>query len=301
MRADAPPFYFIYGEQTRDIDPRFVHVERVSDRNRFHEGHVRQHSHPHLHQLSFWLNANGSYAAEGGVHALNGHAITWMPAGVIHGFDVSKTTDSIVVSLSDDFVREYLGGIAADEVQALLRRPLVVPVPTDVAPRLHDAFVEIEREYAFPSWAQSHVIAALVRLAFITTARLAQSRESPPPRQASSGALFARFLALLDDHFREQRTVEAYAEMLGSTPYLLNRATHEGAGMRASHVIRARILQESKRLLLYTMLDVATVGFALGFEDAAHFGRMFRTATGTSPAQWRAQQRAAMAVSPSRD
>lgn len=288
MARGSIPFYFLYGEANRDVDPRFVHVERVADRGNFHGGTVAEHSHPHLHQLSFWLSATGAYSADGNRHSLNGPMLTWIPSGVVHGFAVSPDCDCIVVSMSDDFVETCLRGMDAPAITAILRRPLLVAPPAELLTRFREGFEHVEREYQFPSWAQVQAIEAQVRLLFIALARLVERDAPSEPAQSN---LFPNFLAALDQHFREHRTVDAYADLLGTTPYLLNRATMTGAGMHASHVIRTRILQEAKRLLLYTVLDVGEVGFNLGFEDAAHFGRLFTAAVGTPPGRWRAQQR----------
>jgi AraC-like DNA-binding protein len=77
---------------------------------------------------------------------------------------------------------------------------------------------------------------------------------------------------------------------LGTTPYLLNRATRQGFGQTVSEVIRDRALAEAKRLLLFSKASAGEVGYMLGFEDPAHFGRFFVRATGMSPAMWRRHQ-----------
>jgi AraC family transcriptional activator of pobA len=214
-----------------------------------------------------------------------------MPAGAVHGFDISGRCDAIVVSMSADFVGACLRAMENDVLRAALRQPLMARLGEDQAERLRRDFQEVEREYKFPSWAQSDAIEAHVRLILVTAARLAQSSDPVKSRTADQ-PLLGRFLALVEEKFRDHWTIDAYAAGLGATPYLLNRATREGLGMLASEVVRRRVLQEAKRLLLYTMPGVAEVGYALGFEDAANFGRVFRQATGEPPARWRARQRA---------
>jgi AraC family transcriptional activator of pobA len=57
--------------------------------------------------------------------------------------------------------------------------------------------------------------------------------------------------------------------------------------MRASDVVRARHLQEAKRLLLFTALTVNQVALIAGYPDPAHFARSFRAQTGLTPRAWR--------------
>ncbi len=289
--TSSPPYYFIYGQHIRDIDPRFIHVERVSDRGTLHHGNVEPHVHPHLHQLSYWLQGEGRFTVDGAPHDLVPDTLTWMPASVVHGFTADPAADAIVLSLSHDFLSNILSHIDAPPVEALARTPLVTKIPAELAVRVREMFLELEREHRFPSWGLKHVVSAQVQLVMVMVARLIEvdrpGRVAPP----KAAALFSRFLSLLDRRFRDCRTVDAYVEVLGTTPYLLNRACREGAGQNASEVIRGRLLLEAKRLLHYTALNSGDVAFALGFNDPAHFGRAFRAETGLSPARWRAQQR----------
>lgn len=286
INAPGPPFFYIYGEPIREIDPRFVHVERVSDRAGIHHGQVRAHRHPHLHQVSMWTKAHGRYRIEGADFALEGAALSIIPAGVVHGFDIDTDTDATVVSISDDFRREYLSNNR--RLADALLRPAVVPLQQPVGERLSAVFQEIEQEYRFPSWAQTDAIASHLRLVMITIARLAEAEAIP--RTAASGDLLQRFLTLLDEGLAQRWTIDEYVRRLGTTRYLLNAATRRGLGGTAHDAIQDRRLIEAKRLLLYSELSIAEIAFSLGFEDAAHFGRMFRSAAGISPGAWRRTQ-----------
>lgn len=287
----SPPYYFIYGQHIRDIDPRFIHIERVSDRNALHHGNVEPHVHPHLHQLSYWLRGQGRFSVDGAHHDLVPDTLTWLPASVVHGFEVDHGGDAIVLSLSHDFLTNVLNHVDASPVDALARTPLVITIPEELGGRVREMFLELEREHQFPSWGLKHVVSAQIQLVLVMLARLLEADRpeiSAPPRAAK---LFSRFLTLLDRRFRDCRTVDTYVALLGTTPYLLNRACREGTGQNASDVIRGRIMLEAKRLLHYTALNSGDVAFSLGFNDPAHFGRAFRAETGLSPARWRAQQR----------
>ena len=46
-------------------------------------------------------------------------------------------------------------------------------------------------------------------------------------------------------------------------------------------------MQEARRLLAYTLMDVAEVGYRLGYEDPSYFSRAFRRETGLSPSAFR--------------
>ncbi|HEY1121221.1 MAG TPA: helix-turn-helix domain-containing protein, partial [Haloferula sp.] len=46
-------------------------------------------------------------------------------------------------------------------------------------------------------------------------------------------------------------------------------------------------LLDAKRLLLYSELSVAEIGYRLGFKDPSYFGRFFRRYESRTPAEFR--------------
>ena len=82
-----------------------------------------------------------------------------------------------------------------------------------------------------------------------------------------------------------------YAEDLSVTPTHLNRVTRAATGDTASHLILNRMIREARRNLVYTNLPVSAIAYALGFDDAAYFSRVYAAATGLSPRTFRAQVR----------
>ncbi len=282
---DELPFYWIYGEAPREVDLHFVHVERVSDRAHIHDGHVRPHRHPHLHQISLWLAGEGIYRLEEQRIALPGAALSVAPAGAVHGFDVTGSSDAIVVSMSDGFKN----GCLADTDPRILEcvaTPLILPIPPERQEEALRLFTGVEREYRHYSWGQKAAVGAHVHLIAVLAARLHETGTGNPPRPAR-GRLLQRFHLLIERHFRERWPIARFAAALGTTPYLLNRAAMEGHGLGASAVVRQRTTTEAKRLLLYTMLQITEISATLGYDDPTHFARAFRRETGEQPSVWR--------------
>lgn len=283
-----PPFYYIYGVPAREADGQFVHVERVLDRAHVHDGHVEPHSHPHLHQISLWRQARGLYLLEGEWVELASDTLTLMPAGVVHGFEIEPPSDAIVVSISMGLSSALLGG-GEEGLWAAWRRPAVLPLSPEAARRFDALFSAVEEEYRFPSAHSEEAIACYVRLILIFAARLLEHR-SAQTLASPQQALVSAFLALVEEKLRARWSIAQYVEALGTTPYLLNAATKAALGRSPSEMLRDRLVEEAKRLLLFSKVTVGEVGFALGFDDPAHFGRFFQTQAGRPPAAWRQEQ-----------
>jgi len=100
-----------------------------------------------------------------------------------------------------------------------------------------------------------------------------------------------RFRRLVDQDFARRHRLADYAGRLGVSPGHLNALCKLHARRSAGAIIRARIVSEARKLLLYTELSAAGVGESLGFDDPAYFARFFRRETGAAPTQFRATSR----------
>jgi AraC family transcriptional activator of pobA len=56
----------------------------------------------------------------------------------------------------------------------------------------------------------------------------------------------------------------------------------------ASNVLSEFIIDEAKRLLIYTDNSIAQVAFILSFNDSSHFIKYFKRFTGITPHNYRA-------------
>jgi len=100
-----------------------------------------------------------------------------------------------------------------------------------------------------------------------------------------------RFRRLVDQDFARRHRLSDYADRLGVSPGHLNALCRTHARSSAGAMIRARIVIEARKLLLYSELTAAGVGEKLGFADPAYFARFFRRETGAAPARFRAMSR----------
>ncbi len=88
------------------------------------------------------------------------------------------------------------------------------------------------------------------------------------------------------------RSPKDYAQHLYLHVNYLNDAVKTTTGKTTSKIIAERVITEAKIMLKHTDWNVAEVGYALGFEDAAHFNNFFKKNTDVSPARFRAQEAA---------
>ncbi|MFB6456823.1 helix-turn-helix domain-containing protein [Chitinophaga sp. Hz27] len=99
----------------------------------------------------------------------------------------------------------------------------------------------------------------------------------------NTNPLLSRFLGLIDQHYKEQRSVAFYANMINISPNYLNMISQKELNVAASSLIQQRVLLEAKRLLKASKMTIKEIVFDLGFYDHANFAKFFKAHTGMTP------------------
>ena len=99
--------------------------------------------------------------------------------------------------------------------------------------------------------------------------------------------LAMRFMKQLSAHFKEERSVQFYADLLYVTPKYLTQAVKEITGKTAGQFIDEMVIMEAKVLLGDPSFSVAQVAESLFFSDQFFFSKFFKNHTGSTPTEYR--------------
>jgi len=270
--------YNLFGE-ARDL-PDVVHCETIAARSVLHEWEFAAHRHARLHQILLIERGSGHATLEGRTHRLPPMRVVNVPVGHVHGFSFKRGTQGFVLTMAVEMLDEVL--TPAEGLRRVLAQSSVV---RGTAPMRH-AMAQIFAEFAGRNFARAHLLRALSAAMIGLVAREMADKEGTPEGSATTD-LFRRFEALLEQNFRKHWAVSDYAAALAITPTHLSRLARAATGHAASHLILDRIIREARRNLVYTNMPVATIAYALGFNDPAYFSRLFAGATGVSPRGFR--------------
>jgi AraC family transcriptional regulator, transcriptional activator of pobA len=271
------PSFGLYG--TPDA-PAQMHGERLRDRAGPDGWRIPPHRHPGVHQVFLILSGGAWISVDGRGHDLSLPALVFLPPFVVHGFRFDAGTEGHVLTLPPGLVPELLDPARAPALG--LDRWGTHAAPPDAEPLFESVLAEMTRQDALTA----PVLRGLALQILSLTAR-ALSAGRPAPEPGRYDRHMAGFEDLLRRHLRDGWTVGAYAAALGVTATHLTRVTTALAGQPPGRLIESRRLAEARRLLAYTAMGVAEVGYALGYEDPAYFSRAFRRATGMAPGLFR--------------
>lgn len=246
---------------------------------------------PHRHTFYeiIWVDAGRSRQAIDDVeYELQPQSLFFISPGQLHFFEAYEHLRGGSVLFTEDYVRLH----SADEnrlfelsfLDNFYANPRLMPGADDFA-ELRQTIDWLDREQRRPD-ASTAVLQPLLHVLLAQIQRCVDRQPGVHPAKASV-VLFKKLKHLLDDYFTQNWSVSDYASALSVTAHHLNRSCRQVTGQTAGQVIRARSLLEARRLLAFTDLTVGEIADALGYADSSYFARLFRSATGTSPAAFR--------------
>ncbi|WP_314244136.1 helix-turn-helix transcriptional regulator [Empedobacter tilapiae] len=102
-----------------------------------------------------------------------------------------------------------------------------------------------------------------------------------------SNPRLAKFNMLIDEFYKEEKSVVFYAEKLHISANYLNILCKKHLKVSATQLIQQRIIIEAKRLLKSGDLSIKEIAFELGFTDHAYFSNFFKAQTNITPSEFR--------------
>lgn len=292
----AVPVFKLYGETRHWPTPDLLHCESIPERSRLHDWHIRPHRHADLVHVLHIAEGRVELELEGTQHALHGPLVIVVPAMTIHGFRFSQDIEGHIVTLAQPLA-EQLGQRLEEQASVLRHADYHLLEQPRQASRLATLVAQIDAEYRQPAPGRDRMLDALIQALTVALARLATPHgltdTAPGPHQRERGyEHLASFQALIEARYRQQPSVERFAEQLGMSSAHLNALCRRLADRSALQLLHERLLLEAKRQLTYTNMTISQVADSLGFSEPAYFTRFFKRNTGLSPRDFRLRQHA---------
>lgn len=159
------------------------------------------------------------------------------------------------------------------------------------AASLRDITDNLANEYAIKDNLQEEMLRILLKRFIILCTRIAREKFSVSPEREKAFDMVRQFYILVDNHFKEKKMVQDYADMLYRSPKTLSNLFTTCGLPSPLRVIHERIEAEAKRLLLYSSKSAKEIAEILGFEDQATFSRFFRKMTGESVSEYKKREK----------
>lgn len=229
----------------------------------------------------------GTYWTDDIERDVTGPCLFWAPTGWPARITLAAGTRGFLLRLPERALGRALPTDAISaHVRQVVGQPIFLPDPhSDRVAQIQAVFTNIERELREAGAGADAVLHHYISLLLIEIWRSAAPQmhaADPQPHRISD-----TFLNLAELHLQSHWSIAEYARRIGVSRDRLNVAVRRATGRSPHAHLQQRLIEEAKALLVSSSLQVAEVGYKLGFTDAAYFNRFFQRHVDMAPGRFR--------------
>ncbi|WP_374557357.1 4-hydroxyphenylacetate catabolism regulatory protein HpaA [Aquitalea pelogenes] len=267
-----------------------INVEAFGKLAEFFGRNMPVHRHDRFFQLHYLASGQIRLYLEDQHYVAQAPLFFFTPPTVPHAFITEADTDGYVLTVRQELARQLLHTLPLTQREAGLMQPFCVELADGAAAQqLPQLLALLAEEYGHDAVGREAALHGLVQLVLVTALRLSAQGEHSRQCRREDLQVFHRFNALIEAHFREHWPLWRYGEEMGVTESRLNDICRRMADLPSKRLVHDRLLQEAKRLLMYSAGSVNEIAYHLGFKDPAYFSRFFLRETGSKPSAYRLQ------------
>lgn len=239
--------------------------------------------HRHNYYTVIWVTkGTGIHYIDFKTYVVNPDTLFFISPEQVHDLEMQAGHSGYVMLFTTDFLEQ--NGIQQHWLQEsgfFFRcddvAPLVIPVECDKS-KLNKWLEGIQTEYLQQMKYHEEAIGSLLKLFLLESKRIYSTLPYPKKERTHAGGIMVKqFKELIDNHFAQWHKVAEYARSMHITPNYLNELVSQETGKSAKDMILNRIMLEAKRFATHSETSVKEVAYSLGFEDPAHFSKLFKS------------------------
>ena len=241
-----------------------------------------------------WIKKGGGSLIAGGVsHRLEANAVYLLMPGRLRVLDWKGETDACIIHFSAEFLyvqdNRTLSPFFSDCYGDVMTAAFLT-MDEDTLREMQELMFKMKKEFHQHSITRPAILQSLLTLYLIYfSANIA----TPPPGTGTNynRVLADKFLSLVRDSYKCNKSVSSYASRLNVSPNYLNEVVKKFSGSSASYHIKQCIISEAKSLALYSGLSMKEIAFHLGFGDPYHFSKFFKNSSGVNFSSFKKEHR----------
>lgn len=204
------------------------------------------------------------------------------------------------LATSSDFEAHYFSiqGTSAKEWNAFIDLDTVFSLSSYIAKHPHTQLsldeTQVMTQYLnllkshYEANAQAIIIRFILSAFTLELNRIFTAREKSDRSKISRQEdILWKFLTLLKQYHKEERTVNFYADKMCISPKHLSSVIKQMSHKTAHEIIADFVTMTAKRLLKATTMSIQEISDELNFANQSFFGKFFKQNTGQSPSAYR--------------
>lgn len=151
-----------------------------------------------------------------------------------------------------------------------------------------ECYQRIKKEHKRPNYSMKEAVFRAYHTAYIAKLFSLVTKDDliPHIKNSKQDLLFNEFITKISQQYKQERSVQYYANTLGITPKYLSTITQAIAGCSASIIIDQYVTYAIKQALYINEHNIKAISKEFNFPSQSFFGRYFKRVVGMSPYEY---------------
>lgn len=272
---------FEHKAQLEDFYSNDLEIHLKNNRDFFHK--------PHRHNFFLcvlFTQGSGIHEIDFETYAVKPGCVFFLRPGQTHFWQFNTSPQGYIFFHTQEFFELHFTNTKLDQFPFYysFKNPPIVNITLDQILTVKSQFKEINQEYYSDLPLKRQKLASLLNTVYIDLSR--HYIELEPKKEVVSMSYISTLRALeklIDLYYKEQKSAKFYAEALNISSKHLNRILRTTLNKTTTQIISERVMLEAKRLMVHSYNTLAEISEILGYEDYAHFSKVFKDKNGITP------------------
>ncbi len=250
--------------------------------------------HTHNFYYLVWIEKGGfKYYVDVNEYDVQDNSILMLSPGQMHRFASVSGASGLAIHFTESFFRNLNSDLANYIKNNIMKDvPVLHICEKRNAEKIKRLIGDIEnlcdkREKTMSSAVCTYSTLTLLLCVIGDTKEYKDLKLESKANENPNRSLYLDFMQLVESNFNKHHMVHFYAERLNVSLNILNECCKTNAAMTPYVVISNRIIQEAKRLLLFTEMRSGEIAALLGFSEQSNFVNYFKRFVNLSPTEFR--------------
>lgn len=215
--------------------------------------------------------------------------VTLLPQQIVQYHDKSEDFEGLFIMMNEKLIEEVLPNWQIIPIYFYVMQHPCTVVTDEERNRieLYYALIVSHLKHRDAPYCKE-IIQSLMRVLYYEISGIFSSHRTEKDTVGTrQDELFAKFLKMVGEHFKQERSVSYYAEQMCVTPKYLSSVIKQVSDKTAGEWIADYVIFEAKTLLKTTGMSVQEISYELNFPNQSFFGKYFKERTGMTPGQFR--------------
>jgi AraC family transcriptional regulator, transcriptional activator of pobA len=252
----------------------------------------KEHYHNYYTILLF-TEGNSSISVNNNTYSVQPQTICLIPPNQMHSFEGLEKMKGLVFFFCQDFYIEEFSFIrllnvfsCTSQIAGNISNPCINLSDMEFNQVIEIIrFIEREYEHCIPSNNSVILIRSLLNIMLL---KLSEFYDAKSEKSNKSDSIFIHELSrLVDSYFINEHNVGFYTSTFNVSEKQLNEICNKNFNCGLKKILKDRLMQEARKLLLSTELSVSEISYKLNFDDNSYFNKVFKKQTGLTPKRFR--------------